>query len=66
MKRAKSADEYIDSAEAWKDQLVRLREILTSTELEETVTWGAPCYTADGKNIVGLGAFSPGRRSTRG
>ena len=42
MKRAKSVDEYIDSAEAWKDELVRLREILTSTELEETVKWGAP------------------------
>ena len=25
--------------------------------LEETVKWGGPVYVADGKNIVGLGAF---------
>ena len=57
MKRAKTVDEYIDSAENWKDELIRLRKILNSTELEETVKWSAPCYTADGKNIVGLGAY---------
>lgn len=57
MKRAESVDEYIDFAENWKDELIRLRKILNSTELEETVKWGAPCYTADGKNIVGLGAY---------
>ena len=57
MKRAETVDEYIDSAANWKGALVRLRKILNSTELEETVKWGAPCYTVDGKNVVGVGAF---------
>ncbi len=57
MKRFKTVDEYIDSNEQWRDELVTLRKILNTTELKETVKWGAPCYTIDGKNLVGLGAF---------
>ena len=34
-----------------------LRDILLETELEETVKWGAPCYTLKGKNVVGLTSF---------
>jgi uncharacterized protein YdeI (YjbR/CyaY-like superfamily) len=48
MKRAKSVDEYIADAGIWNSELKRLREILQSTELEEDVKWGGPCYTYDG------------------
>lgn len=34
-----------------------LRETLLSTELEECVKWGAPCYTIGGKNVIGVAAF---------
>ena len=57
MKRYKSVDDYIAGAEHWQVELIRLREILQSTKLEETVKWGAPCYTHNGKMVVGLGAF---------
>ena len=57
MKRYKTVDEYIDNAEHWQAELRRLREILLSTELDETVKWGSPCYTYRGKNIVGIGGF---------
>ncbi len=57
MKRAKSVDEYIADAGSWKSELVRLREILRSTELEEDVKWGGPCYTYNGKNVVGMAGF---------
>lgn len=57
MKRYKTVDEYIDNEEKWGDELRQLRAILNSTELEETVKWGGPCYTFEGKNLVGLGAF---------
>lgn len=57
MKRFTSVDDYIDHAEHWQDELRTLREILQATDLEETVKWGAPCYTYDDKNVVGLGAF---------
>ena len=34
-----------------------LREILLANDLVEEVKWGAPVYTVNGKNIVGIGAF---------
>lgn len=58
MQRAKSVDEYVEIHPEWTSALVKLRKILNATELEETVKWGAPCYTMDGRNIVGIGAFS--------
>jgi uncharacterized protein YdeI (YjbR/CyaY-like superfamily) len=52
-----TVDEYIESTESWQAELIRLRKVLRSTDLEETVKWGAPCYTWGVKNVVGLGAF---------
>lgn len=57
MKRFKSVDDYIANADAWQQELARLRTILQATSLTEEVKWGAPCYTYKGKNIVGLAAF---------
>jgi uncharacterized protein YdeI (YjbR/CyaY-like superfamily) len=57
MKRFKNVDDYIDQNELWPEELRRIREILLATSLTEEVKWGAPCYTHDGKNIVGVGAF---------
>ncbi len=56
MKRAKTVDDYIAESPR-RDELERLQTILQSTELEECVKWGGPCYTIAGKNVVGLGAF---------
>jgi uncharacterized protein YdeI (YjbR/CyaY-like superfamily) len=57
MKRYDSVDAFIDGAEQWQAELIQLRKIVNSTPLEETVKWGAPCYTLDGKMLVGFGAF---------
>ena len=57
MQRHKTVDDYIENAAQWQDELKRLREILQSTELTEEVKWGGPCYTYDGKNVVGIGGF---------
>lgn len=57
MKPAKTVDEYLDANEQWKPILEKLRHILKSTELEETIKWGAPAYTVNKKNVVGLAAF---------
>jgi uncharacterized protein YdeI (YjbR/CyaY-like superfamily) len=57
MKRYKSVDAYIDGAEYFQDELRQLLKILQSTDLVEEVKWGGPCYTYNGKNIVGMGAF---------
>ncbi|MEM7203159.1 MAG: YdeI/OmpD-associated family protein [Planctomycetota bacterium] len=55
--RATTVDEYLEQHGEWRTALRKLRRLLRATELEETVKWGAPCYTLDGKNVVGLGAF---------
>jgi uncharacterized protein YdeI (YjbR/CyaY-like superfamily) len=57
MLRHKSVDAYIDSAPHWQIELKALRRVLLSTGLVETVKWGGPCYTSNGKNVVGTGAF---------
>lgn len=41
----------------WTDELTRLRALLRDTELDETMKWGAPCYTLDGANVLMLSAL---------
>lgn len=49
--------EYIQKKSAWGEELKKLRSILSSLPLEETIKWGAPYYMSNGKNIVGMAAF---------
>jgi len=49
--------EYISNSGKWESSLILLREILLGSGLDETVKWGMPVYTLNGKNIVGLVAF---------
>ena len=57
MKKITSVEEYIEVHSKWADALTLLRDIITSTELEETLKWSAPVYSLNGKNVLGLGAF---------
>ena len=57
MPAQKTPDTYYSTAKLWRDELQALRKILCSLELDETLKWGAPCYTFNGVNIVGVGAF---------
>lgn len=50
-------DAYIEKKEQWSKELSKLRNTLLELPIEETIKWGAPTYTFDGKNVVGLGAF---------
>ena len=54
---AKTVEDYIVNHPTWEDELNQLRGLLNSTGLEETVKWGGPVYTLDGKNVIGIGAF---------
>lgn len=53
----KSAKEYIENHPYWRAELEQFREMLLGTELTETIKWGVPVYTFQGKNIVGTAAF---------
>ena len=57
MNRYKTVDDYIAASDQWGTELAKLRAILSATELTEEVKWGAPCYTYDGKNVVGMAGF---------
>jgi len=57
MKRFKSVDDFIENLEFWQDEVIKLRSIALATELQETLKWSIPCYTIDGKNVAGIGAF---------
>lgn len=57
MNRANSVDQYIRQCSQWRDELAALRDVLRTTKLKEEIKWGAPCYTHNGKNVVGVGGF---------
>ena len=51
------ADDYFEKEHPYQIGIKLLREIALSTELEETVKWGAPVYTIQNKNVLGIMAF---------
>ncbi len=57
MERSKTVDEYISNHQNWKREIAYLRAIALKTSFTETVKWGVPTYTINGKNVVGVAAF---------
>ncbi|SDS67881.1 DUF1801 domain-containing protein [Gramella sp. MAR_2010_147] len=53
----KNAEEYIAVHSKWENELRQLHELIMTTDLKSEIKWGAPVYTLEGKNVVGLGAF---------
>jgi uncharacterized protein YdeI (YjbR/CyaY-like superfamily) len=41
----------------WATELEILQDIISKTNLVETIKWGMPVYTYNGKNIVGITGF---------
>ena len=57
MEYAKSIDEFFIKHNDRGEELEKLSTILLKTEMQETLKWGMPTYTLDGKNIVGIASF---------
>ena len=58
MKKISSVEQFIEKHDQFKDILQILRtQILNNKEFEETIKWGMPCYTYQGKNILGIAAL---------
>ena len=57
MKQYEHADDwYADPEQAdWREVVAAIRPILLEAGLKETVKWGQPCYTDQGKNIAIVG-----------
>jgi uncharacterized protein YdeI (YjbR/CyaY-like superfamily) len=41
----------------WEEEILFLKAIIDTTELVETIKWGAPVYVYNKKNVIGLGGF---------
>jgi uncharacterized protein YdeI (YjbR/CyaY-like superfamily) len=50
-------DWYFNKASKWQEGFISLREIILECNLVETLKWGLPCYTHNGKNIVVIQDF---------
>ncbi|SKB41740.1 DUF1801 domain-containing protein [Maribacter arcticus] len=48
----KKVTDYLNGLTQWKDELIRLREIILDCDLVEDFKWKHPCYTYKGKNIA--------------
>ncbi|MBR9914348.1 MAG: hypothetical protein GYB32_05885 [Algicola sp.] len=57
MKKVSTVEAYIANHEHFSEALYKLRDIINSTELQESIKWNAPVYSLEGKNVIGLGAF---------
>lgn len=57
MKMAKSIQAYIDDHPKYQNEISLLRDIISETELDETLKWGIPTYTINNKNVVAIAAF---------
>ncbi|MBF0693527.1 MAG: YdeI/OmpD-associated family protein [Flavobacterium sp.] len=41
----------------WAEAFDKIKSIFAQTELSETVKWGAPAFTLNGKNVAGIAGF---------
>lgn len=46
-----------DSSHLWPEELDTLKAIISKTPLVETIKWGAPVYTFNNKNVLGVMGF---------
>lgn len=57
MKKPITVDEFILENKRWQAELNFLRKIFQQTKLVEEIKWGAPTYTSNQKNVLGMAAF---------
>lgn len=57
MQAQKTVEDFLAKHNRWNESLIKFREILLNTELEESIKWGIPVYSLNGKNVLGIGAF---------
>jgi len=50
-------DEYMNSAQKWQKEMLKLRTIVLDCHLTEELKWGQPCYTFKNSNIVLIHGF---------
>ena len=51
-------ERYLSKDRPWRAEMVALRDILLSEDLEETLKWRSPCYRAHGANVLMMDALN--------
>ncbi|MEK6154792.1 YdeI/OmpD-associated family protein [Flavobacteriaceae bacterium 3-367] len=57
MKNSEKVDTYFAKEGPFKAGMAILRDLAKQTDLEEQCKWGAPVYTINNKNVLGILAF---------
>lgn len=52
-----NVDAFIHKAKKWQDELVELRAVVLSCDLNEDFKWGVPCYTFQKSNVILISGF---------
>lgn len=50
-------DSYFEKESSFKEGINHIRSIVQGTELQEDWKWGIPCYTIQGRNVIGIANF---------
>lgn len=57
MRRAPTADDFYGGLDRWQEEAARLRALVLACGPEESLKWGRPVYSHNGRNIVGVAVF---------
>ncbi|WP_316738981.1 YdeI/OmpD-associated family protein [Pedobacter aquatilis] len=50
-------DAFISEQKKWLPEIIKLREIALSCDLDESLKWGNPCYSINNANVVLIHVF---------
>lgn len=50
-------EQYYTKPSPWQEGIQQLRTVINNTELKEEWKWNFPCYTIQGRNVIGVGNF---------
>ncbi|MCM3626992.1 YdeI family protein [Paenibacillus glycanilyticus] len=53
----RKVDGFLNKAKKWKEEYIKLREIVLACDLTEDFKWMHPCYTFEDKNILIIHGF---------
>ncbi len=57
MQKLEKLEDYFTKPSPWREGIQQLRAIIKNTSLQEDWKWGIPCYTINGRNVVGIAHF---------
>jgi uncharacterized protein YdeI (YjbR/CyaY-like superfamily) len=57
MDKLEKLEAYFEKEHHYKEGIIMLRHLALKTQVSETLKWGSPVYTSDGKNVFWIARF---------